>query len=432
MKLTCATVAVAFFGFNACSQLTDVSAPDVVQPTSLDNAVGAETMRAGAVGLFATAYAGVSGQVIASGMIADELTSASSAATNYTADTRVVADKAPSSEYPLSPLYVARLQTMQAIPKMQQFLPLARPKIGQLFANLAFTELFLAENMCSGVPLSSVANGEPVYGQPLTTAGLLDQAISDLDSAAVYAADSVRVLNMVRVARGRVLLDRGKFPEAAVAVAAVPTGYVFQAEFTATSPNGFFTSSNQSRIATVSDREGTNGLDFRSANDGRLRTVLMGKGTDAVTDVYIVDRFNSATAAVPLANGVEARLIESEAALKANPNDNTTTGSGWLGILNTLRSSAITPALPALADPGSPAARVDLLFRERAFWLFGTGHRHGDLRRLIRQYGRPTEQVFPTGSYKGRSLYGTDVTYTVPVTEAPNPNWSGKCLDRNP
>jgi len=44
--------------------------------------------------------------------------------------------------------------------------------------------------------------------------------------------------------------------------------------------------------------------------------------------------------------------------------------------------------LAALTDPGTAEARVDLLFRERAFWFFLTGHRQGDLRRLIRQYGR--------------------------------------------
>ena len=40
--------------------------------------------------------------------------------------------------------------------------------------------------------------------------------------------------------------------------------------------------------------------------------------------------------------------------------------------------------LGPLQDPGTPDGRVDLLFHERAFWLYLTGHRQGDLRRLIR------------------------------------------------
>ena len=54
--------------------------------------------------------------------------------------------------------------------------------------------------------------------------------------------------------------------------------------------------------------------------------------------------------------------------------------------------------LPPLADPGSARARQDLLFRERGFWMYLTSHRLGDLRRLVRQYGRPVAEVFPAGA----------------------------------
>ena len=69
------------------------------------------------------------------------------------------------------------------------------------------------------------------------------------------------------------------------------------------------------------------------------------------------------------------------------------------------------------------------MFRERAFWLFGTGHRIGDLRRLARQYGRASETVFPTGTYFKGGLYGTDVNIPVPFEERNNPNFHG-CLNR--
>jgi hypothetical protein len=93
---------------------------------------------------------------------------------------------------------------------------------------------------------------------------------------------------------------------------------------------------------------------------------------------------------VPIASGLEARLIQAEALLATNP-------GGWLTAMNTIRATRITPALPALADPGTQVGREDLHFRERAFWLFGTGHRLGDLRRMIRQYNRTEDGVFPTG-----------------------------------
>ena len=114
-------------------------------------------------------------------------------------------------------------------------------------------------------------------------------------------------------------------------------------------------------------------------------------------------------------------MIEAEAAL-AN-NDPTT----WLAKLNAAR--ATVTGLAPLTDPGA-AGRVDLMFRERAMWLFMTGHRLGDLRRMVRQYGRGAETVFPTGAYhKDNLTRGTDVNIVIPISERNNPKYSG-CLDR--
>ena len=90
--------------------------------------------------------------------------------------------------------------------------------------------------------------------------------------------------------------------------------------------------------------------------------------------------------------------------------------------------------MSTLADPGATpdtAARTNLTFRERGFWLFGTGHRLSDLRRLVRQYGRAVETVFPTGTYMKGGTYGTDVNIPVPTDEQNNPSFKG-CIDRNP
>ena len=94
---------------------------------------------------------------------------------------------------------------------------------------------------------------------------------------------------------------------------------------------------------------------------------------------------------------------------------------------------ATVTGLTPLVDPGTDAARVDLVFRERAFWMFSTGHRTGDLRRLVRQYGRAANTVFPTGNWHKGGNYGADVTLPVPQAEQNNPNLpSGAttCIDR--
>jgi len=129
------------------------------------------------------------------------------------------------------------------------------------------------------------------------------------------------------------------------------------------------------------------------------------------------------TSPVVVVDGIEARLIEAEAQLREG-------NSAWLTTLNDLRA---TVGLGPLPDPGNEIARQDLLFRERAFWFFGRGHRVGDLRRLVRQYGRSPETVFPVGAWHKGGNYGTDVTLPIPQAEENNPNAprGQLCMNRN-
>jgi hypothetical protein len=278
--------------------------------------------------------------------------------------------------------------------------------------------------MCSGIPLGTVPDGRPAYGQPLTSVEMGNRAVADFDSALVYAVDSARILNMARVGRGRALLNLGRFGEAASAVAGVPDGYAYVTENSAAvQPNSVFDAVNNVRLLTVANREGGNGLDFRAANDPRVPTQLVGKGLDGVSDVYAFTRYGSFASPIVLASGIEARLIEAEAKLRAGD------AAGALAGLNALRAS--TPNLAPLPLETTEAGRVDQLFRERAFWLFATGHRHGDMRRLIRQYGRGRETVFPTGPYKGGLVYGTEVTFAPDGGELNNPNYT-RCASREP
>src|SRR3989454_10277079 len=85
------------------------------------------------------------------------------------------------------------------------------------------------------------------------------------------------------------------------------------------------------------------------------------------------------------------RSIAAEAQLQTGD------GPGMVTSLNALRADATNNGgftLGALADPNTLAGRTDLLFRERAFWLFATGHRLRDLRRRAR--GPPTPPGAPS------------------------------------
>ena len=151
-----------------------------------------------------------------------------------------------------------------------------------------------------------------------------------------------------------------------------------------------------------------------------------GKGAiDTSVTFYKTVKYPDLSAPITLASGIEARLIEAEAALHAGD-------AQWLTTLNTLRQTAISPALPDLTDPGTADARLDLLYHERAYWLYLTGRRLGDLRRLIKVYGRGAETVFPTGPYPLGGTYGTatSIPFIFAANSTGNPYLTSGCTSR--
>jgi hypothetical protein len=268
-----------------------------------------------------------------------------------------------------------------------------------------------------------------VYGTPLTTVQLLDTAAARFRAALAHPSlvpgDDIHSLASVGLARTLVNLD--SIPEAAAAVATVPPEFLYETEHSTTPAalhNGVFEAFNNGEFG-VFDQEGGNGLNYVSAVDLRV-TGDSGLGADNNTESWFPSKYPSFDASIPLADYLEAQLIIAESELRAGAFPAMTQR------LNDLRAVA---GLDPLATPGDAVSATDLLFTERAFWLFATGHRLGDMRRLIRQYGRDPETVFPTGQYyKGGLTYGPDVNLPLPRREANNPNIPdavNTCLDRN-
>lgn len=412
----------------------DVSDPTLIEGTEINNSTGADLMRKGALKELALT---VSQGVLTSGMLADEfLWDPNPNSANPSVAVETALDRRASLRFeelrPSGSLdtyagwHAVRLAATLALPRLRTYMP-EPPRsayVGQMLAVRGFAALHLAEHYCPGFPLTDVIDDKSVSGPQRTTAEVFEQALADFDSALVYAADSTRFLDLARVGRARTLLGLGRFAEAAAAVAPVPTAYVWHAEF----GNGpahqlrftwFATSSRRS----VADREGGTGLDYVAANDPRVGTTLLGLAYDGVTEIRAMAKYPTTTAPIVVASGLEARLIEAEAALAA--------GGDWLGILNQLRATQVSPAMAVLTDPGTAQGRVDLLFRERAFWLFATGHRLGDLRRLVQHYDRAPETVFPTGGYRLGGVYesGTSIPFPAALEAAYNPAVTG-CTSR--
>jgi hypothetical protein len=302
-------------------------------------------------------------------------------------------------------------------------------RIGEMLALSGFTKLYAGENYCSGVPFSSFATVDI----PLTTQQVFTAAAQRFDSALADSGTSA-IANLARVGKARALLESGQWDNAAAPATPVPLAFKYVTThtlFTNREYNGVHVfnsgaSAGGSGRFAVADTEGINGLNFRSAGDPRVVTVQQGLGFDGATPLWALQKYPSGNSPVVVADGIEAQLIVAEDQL------HNLQYASWLGTLNNLRANGGVAGLAALADPGASPndnLRVNLMFRERAFWLFGTGHRLADLRRLVRQYGRGAETVYPTGTYFKGGVYGTDVNIPVPFDERNNPNFHG-CLNR--
>jgi len=239
-----------------------------------------------------------------------------------------------------------------------------------------------------------------------------------------------------------------KFAEAATAVTGVPTNYTYNVTFSQqTNDNNLWNLAGQVStrarfvVGDSFDTQGLlkNALPFSSSKDPRIPTTgsptnLGGtKAIDGTTPLVSQQIWVNRSDPVPMANGIDARLVEAEAKLQTNDI------AGMTAILNALRASPQSsgplsvPVMTALATPATKDAAVNLFFREKAFWQFGRGNRLGDLRRLIRQYGRAADgsDTFPIGKFHkaGGASYGVDVNLPVTDNEKQNPNYTG-CTDR--
>jgi hypothetical protein len=450
------TALAALAGACSTDKVLTVKDPDVVRPEALDDSVNLPVYLASAYAEVLAGYDGgvFGGMVNYSGLLADEFIQTESFPTRVEVDTRNMLVGNSSLRDIFRELSRGRAAAERAARK---YVELGQPNvIGRAEAlNLSgFAYIIFGENYCSGVPFSTLKDDQTIaYGDPQTTQQIFTIAIAKFDTAITVAtgvggAKATSLINAAKVGRGRALLDLARYADAAAAVAGVAADFKFELQHSDNSArenNGVWSLSINGGRWGVADKEGKNGLPFRSASDVRVssrpRSINNGNGFDG-GPMFEALKYPARTTPVVLADGVEAELIRAEAQLQAKD------AAGFLTTLNNLRGNAAVLAargyagsLAPLTDPGTDVARQDLLFKERAYWLFLTAHRVGDLRRLIRQYGRGAETVFPTGPYSsnGRStIYGTDTSFPIPVEELNNPNVPSDappnlkgCIDRN-
>jgi hypothetical protein len=420
-------------GAGACDSILEVANPDIVTPASLASEEGIKTLYAGAIGDLAFALSGAAsghgatpGLILMSGLMADEWDYSGTFPTRREADTRLALSSNGTMANIYSNMHRARAAAETAATAMED-LGVSDSRLGELRSLVGFNYTFFAETFCSGVPFSrATAEGELIFGDPITNAAMYQAAIQWFSSSAAAAGGSSDIARLAAVGQARAELGLGNAGAAAALVAGIPTDWVYNVEHSSNSrrqENGIYVLTAIRRQWSVAESKGVNGINFRSADDPRVPWALneIPLGQDDRTTQYDQLKYIDSNAPVALASGIEARLIEAEAVI--------TDPVALAGFHDALRA---TVGLPAVDLTGMTADELRAYhFRERAFWLYGTGHRQGDLRRLIRVYGQAADQTFPWGEYIKGGLYSTEVNFPVPDSEQNNPNFVG-CIDRNP
>lgn len=413
---------------------------DVITPANAASTTGALALRAAALrdmwiftGSNVYAWAG-------SGLLSDELINARNGFERI--DQRNIDNNASPTTTAWSGFAAVMYSGPRAVRTMRQYIadsPTRAAQIAEIYSLRALALAIGGEIFCNGIPFSYLQDdGSKIYDtKSYSNVDLFNLAITYADSALATAPAGNAVRSLARLAKARALLDLNRTADAATVIraggdgagsTAIANSFSYSAEYSNTTiTNGPFDwMPSSANFGTPNGSETPNTMDWR---DPRIGVRFFRTGQDGVTPVYVpgaIAHAQAVSSPFPLATGIEARLIEAEAALKAGD-------ASWLTTLNQLRSSSsLASQLPPLVDPGNAAARVDLVFKERAMWMYLTVHRLGDLRRLVKHYGRAVDQVFPSGAYFKGGTYGTSVAMEPSLTEAnTHPNWKG-CTDRNP
>lgn len=472
-------------------KLVAVDNPNQLQPGAVLSAGATPSLVQGAVFQFRGGYSGYGDDAFLtmSAAITDEFYWGDTFTTRQAADQRNLQPTALGniSDPAFSRLQSARVQARRAF---SQVLKYSTPSTATADSSTAalmrsvegYVYVTLSEGWCNDVPFSvlpdtgAIDPNALVFGAGVGTLAMNDSAIVRFNNALAYSPSS----NLAKVGKARALLNQGKFAAAAAAVAAVPRTFVYRLEHstnsstennpiaalqqngrygvsnleggTATSSAGVVSALRPDLATPDTSNAAAAGLPFRGIKDPRIPWEPRGTSGVCFTSsvrCYYNDNYPTFAASVPLASGVEARLIVAEALYQQGQY------SAMLDTLNVLRANVgmltaglypqqkqvFTPAtlaaLPAsvIADP---VTARQTLFAERAYWLFNTGHRQGDLRRLSRPtaeggYGLATTAVFPSGPYFRGGTYGNDVAYPVRQEEANNPSYDpAACVTTRP
>ncbi|HEU4990222.1 MAG TPA: hypothetical protein VFT41_10600 [Gemmatimonadaceae bacterium] len=456
-----AATAIALAGsslfLGACNvkhELLQPQQPGVISPSAVTSATAADALWAGALGQWNKVLNGSptnsgsnqEGLWGWQGLFSDELRSSDTFSQRNDADQRNLQTNDALLTRIYEGLQQARGRARDAINALNQYdpSPSGKQHVGEMYLMMGYLEMALSESFCNGIPFGETVNGVPTYTAPITDADGLKLASARIDTALTYLtgtdAGTLALRNAALITKARIQVDLGDFAGGAATVSGIPTSFQYNFTYSQTTfDNEWWVEGPSVKRYNAGDSVDIagrimNAIPFAQLNDPRVKVSNQGLVAEDGHSVYMqVDNWGRDDPVPPL-SGIDARLIEAEAKLQAGDI------AGMMGILNALRASPQTigvfavPAMAPLAMPADQASATDLFFREKALWQFERGWRMNDLRRLVRQYHRSQDQVFPSGPFTRNGTpsgnFGTQVAFPVPDYEMVNPNFHG-CLDNN-
>ena len=442
-------LAVGALALGACNlnhELLAPQTPQVISPSSVANATAADALYAGALDRWKNAMNGNGNNTEAiwnfDALFTDELRSADTFSQRNDADQRVT----QTNDGVLTTIYnnaqQARGRARDAINSLRQFDTTATGKqhVGEMYLMMGYIEMMLSESFCNGVPYSETVNGVPKYVAGISAVDGAKLASARMDTALANLTQpaDARLAAAAKIVKARAQVDIGDFAGAAATVAGVPDTAEYDFDYSITTfDNEWWVMGPSVKRYNAGDSVSAagiilNAIPFAELKDPRVSITNTGVPAEDRKSIFIQVNNWGRDDPIPVVSGIDARLIEAEAKLNANDI------AGMMAILNALRTKPEhlglfqIAAMPALATPSDKTSATNLFFREKALWQFERGFRMGDLRRLVRQYGRTQDQVYPSGTFARNTVpsgsYGTEVAFPVPDVERSNPLFTG-CLD---
>lgn len=402
---------------SGCTEILKSEAPQLIEESTLRQPANAQVIVAGLRADFECAL----GQYVAvMGTVADEFADSQGNAAIWDIDRRT--SFASTSLYATggcggfggvyTPVSAARYQADNTLQLLGNWtdaeVPGRQALMARAGAYAGYSLVLLGEGFCS----AAIDVGPEMTPAQIFAAAeeRFTLAITNATATGGASGDSIRYMALVGRARARI--NQAKYADAAADAALVPTGFAFNARYSAASGR------SENRVFRVNNTSGTITVDpsyralrVNGAVDPRVPVVDAGRGGSQPTiPLWSQGKYTSLTSPIPIATWREARLIQAEAALQAN---NVTAA---VGFINDLRQRAGVE-LAAYAGGDATAVRAQLV-EERRRELFLEGQRLYDTIRFNVPLNPAPGASFPSGG-----TYGDNKCLPLPdIERLNNPN----------